>query len=67
MTKISDLIALLRAIELEHGDIPVRYLAGISPYGDPEYEEVEVCEFTTDKAEPQTSDNPYTDGFALIE
>ena len=67
MTKISDLVALLRAIELEHGDIPVRILWAINPYGDQEYEDVEFCVFTTDKDEPQTSDNPYADGFVIIE
>ena len=66
MTKISDLIALLRAIEMDHGDIPVKYLSGINPYGDPEYEDVALCEYTTD-GEPQDSDSPYADGFVVIE
>lgn len=67
MTKISDLVALLTAIEMQYGDIPVKYLSGIGPYGDPEYEDVEICDFTTDKDEPQISDNPYADGFVVIE
>lgn len=67
MTKISELIAKLKEIEKEQGDVPVRYLAGINPYGDPEYEDVEICEFSSDKGEPQTSDNPYADGFVIIE
>lgn len=66
MTKISELVALLTAIEMQYGDIPVRYLKGIEK-GYPDYEDVEFCDFTTDKDEPQTSDNPYADGFVVIE
>lgn len=66
MTKISELVALLTAIEMQYGDIPVRYLKSVED-GYPEYKDVEFCDFATDKDEPQTSDNPYADGFVVIE
>lgn len=71
MTTISELIAVLEEIKKKHGDIPVRKLeyeewgneGGCCHY----YEDVEEVWFTTDKDEPQTSDNPYADGFVVIE
>ena len=68
---ITELIKELEKIKAEHGDLPVRKLeyeewgneGGWCHY----YEDVEEVWFTTDKDEPQTSDNPYADGFVVIE
>ena len=68
MTTISELIVILEEIKKKYGDIPVRILE----YGkdeidfEPYYEDVEEVCFTTDKYEPQISDNPYADGFVVI-
>lgn len=67
---ISELIVILEEIKKKHGDIPVRKLEyeewdGRETY--PIYTDVEEVWFTTDKDEPQTSDNPYADGFVVIE
>lgn len=68
MTSISELIATLEEIKKKHGDIPVRKLEyGAMEYEDcPYYEDVDEAWFTTDKDEPQISDNPYADGFVVI-
>lgn len=69
MTSISELIAILEEIKEKHGDIPVRKLEyGKDEYEfEPYYKDIEDVWFTTDKDEPQTSDNPYADGFVVIE
>lgn len=72
MTTISELIAILEAIKTDHGDIPVRKLEYEEwSYEEgcccPHYEDVEEVWFITDKDEPQTSDNPYADGFIVIQ
>ena len=68
MTSISELIAILEEIKEKHGDIPVRKLDRDATESEfyPYYEDVEEAWFTTDKDEPQTSDNPYADGFVVI-
>ena len=66
---ISELIVILEEIKKKHGDIPVRIIEyGKDEYEfNPQYKDVEEVWFTTDKDEPQTSYNPYADGFAVIE
>lgn len=66
MTRISELIILLEAIKREHGDVPVKYMNGVDGYGQPYNEDIAALEFITDKDEPETSDNPYSNGFVII-
>ena len=63
---ISELIEKLKAIQEQHGDILVRYLKGITDCY-PDYRDVELCEFITDREEPEIEVNPYADGFVVIE
>lgn len=62
---ISELIKELEKIKAEHGDIPVRYLKGITDCY-PDYRDVELCEFITDREEPEIDVNPYADGFVVL-
>lgn len=66
---ISELIVILEEIKKKHGDIPVRIIEyGKDEYEfEPYYKDVEEVWFGTDKDEPQTSYNPYADGFVGIE
>lgn len=64
---ITELIEELEKIKNEKGDLIIRRL-NYSDEGDlGVYEDVKEAEFTTDKDEPQTSDNPYADGFVVID
>lgn len=64
---ISELIEELEKIKNEKGDLIIRRL-NYSDEGDlGVYEDVTGAEFITDKDEPQTSVNPYKDGFVVID
>ena len=69
MTSISELIAILEEIKEKHGDIPVRKLDRVTTESEfyPCYKDIEDVWFGTDREEPQISDNPYADGFVVIE
>lgn len=64
---ISELIEALEKIKNEKGDLIIRRL-NYSDEGDlGVYEDVKEAEFITDKDEPQTSVNPYANGFVVID